>query len=162
MTKAKTKAHSTAATQTAGAKPVGKSNARSDSQTELPSKPSIVTTAATQPRQTKGALLRAMLEAPGGSSLTNIMAETGWQAHTVRAALTGLRKAGLHLTRCREGDDTIYAIDAAAKVAADTTGDRNDDCRESVEADDATLIPDADGSIPTSTDHGAVAAEASA
>lgn len=73
------------------------------------------------PRQTKAALLRAMLAAPGGASLVHIMTETGWQAHTVRAALTGLRKAGLHLIRRREGDATIYAIDAAVQGTPDMT-----------------------------------------
>lgn len=73
------------------------------------------------PRLTKAALLRAMLEAPGGASLTHIMAETGWQAHTVRAALTGLRNVGLHLTRHREGNDTIYAIDASGQGTPDMT-----------------------------------------
>ncbi len=160
MTKAKTKTHSPAATQTAGTKPEGRTNVRSVSQTGLTVMGPVVTTATKQPRQTKAALLRAMLEAPGGASLTQIMTETGWQAHTVRAALTGLRKAGLHLTRCHEGDDTIYAIEAAAKVAAGTTVDGNDDCRESVEVEDATLTSDADGSSPTSTNHGEAVLEA--
>ena len=37
---------------------------------------------------------------------------TGWQAHTLRAALTGLRNAGHTVARRREGEDTIYAIQA--------------------------------------------------
>lgn len=78
-------------------------------------------TNAVVPRQTKAALLRAMLEFPGGASLTRIMTETGWQAHTVRAALTGLRKAGLHLTRRREADDTIYAVGVAGQDTPDMT-----------------------------------------
>jgi uncharacterized protein (DUF2336 family) len=62
------------------------------------------------PRLTKAALLRARLSEPGGVSLAALMEMTGWQAHTLRAALSGLRKEGLTLTRRREGDDTIYAI----------------------------------------------------
>jgi hypothetical protein len=69
-------------------------------------------------RQTKAALLRAQLAEPGGVSLADLMAATGWQAHTVRAALTGLRKAGLILSRRREGDQTIYAIDTAGSAGA--------------------------------------------
>lgn len=61
-------------------------------------------------RQTKAALLRARLAEPGGVSLAALMAATGWQAHTLRAALSGLRKEGLTLTRRRAGEDTIYAI----------------------------------------------------
>lgn len=69
------------------------------------------------PRQTKAALLRARLAAPGGVSLAELIEATGWQAHTLRAALTGLRKSGLTITRRREGSDTIYAIDSS--TAAD-------------------------------------------
>lgn len=70
-------------------------------------------------RQTKAALLRARLAEPGGVSLAALMAATGWQAHTLRAALSGLRKEGLTLTRRREGEDTIYAI-ASGGVAPNT------------------------------------------
>jgi hypothetical protein len=73
------------------------------------------------PRQTKTALLRAMLEAPSGASLTRIMEETGWQAHTVRAALTGLRKTGLHIARRREADNTIYAVGVAGQGTPEMT-----------------------------------------
>lgn len=62
------------------------------------------------PRQTKGALLRARLAEPGGVSVAALMQATGWQAHTLRSALSGLRKEGFLLTRRRQGDDTIYAI----------------------------------------------------
>jgi hypothetical protein len=119
MNKAETKTDSTATTKTAGTKPGGNTNPRSDSQTDLIVTEPVVTTATTRPRQTKAALLRAMLEAPGGASLTRIMTETGWQAHTVRAALTGLRKTGLHIARRREGDDAIYAIDASGQGTPD-------------------------------------------
>ena len=65
-------------------------------------------------RLTKAALLRVRLSEPGGVSLAALMEVTGWQAHTLRAALSGLRKAGLTLTRRREGEDTIYAIGPAS------------------------------------------------
>lgn len=69
----------------------------------------IQISAATTPRQTKAALLRARLERLGGVSLAEMMELTGWQAHTLRAALSGLRKTGLILTRRREGGGTFYA-----------------------------------------------------
>jgi hypothetical protein len=78
--------------------------------------PAKIAPAPTLPRQTKAALLRARLAEPAGVSLAALMAATGWQAHTVRASLTGLRKAGLILSRRREGDHTIYAIDTAGSA----------------------------------------------
>lgn len=72
------------------------------------------------PRQTKAALLRARLSDAGGVSLATLIEATGWQAHTLRAAMSGLRKEGLTLTRRREGEDTIYAIEHRGTGAADT------------------------------------------
>jgi DNA-binding transcriptional regulator PaaX len=62
--------------------------------------------------------LRARLSDPGGVSLAALIELTGWQAHTLRAALSGLRKDGLTLTRRREGEDTIYAIEPAGPEAS--------------------------------------------
>ncbi|MBL9063019.1 DUF3489 domain-containing protein [Tabrizicola sp.] len=45
-------------------------------------------------RKTKAFALRRSLQDPGGASMTSLMAATGWQAHSVRAALSGLRKKG--------------------------------------------------------------------
>lgn len=69
------------------------------------------------PRQTKAALLRARLSEPGGVSVAALIDMTGWQAHTLRAALSGLRKEGLTVTRRREGADTIYAVDTSGSEA---------------------------------------------
>ena len=65
--------------------------------------------------QTKAALLREMLEAPAGATVPAIMATTGWQDHTVRAALSGLRKSGCVLNRRSGTEGTIYAIVQAAQ-----------------------------------------------
>lgn len=77
------------------------------------------------PRQTKAALLRTRLAEPGGISLAALIEATGWQAHTLRAYLSGLRKEGLTLSRRREGEDTIYAIEpgetGASGAAEDST-----------------------------------------
>lgn len=62
------------------------------------------------PRVTKAARLREMLDTPDGASLTALMAATAWQAHTVRAALSGLRKGGTDLAREKRDGDTIYRI----------------------------------------------------
>lgn len=78
--------------------------------------------AAVAPRPTKTALLRARLADLGGASMTELMHLTGWQAHTLRAALTGLRKTGVIVTRRREGGETIYAIDPAGPAPRDDGG----------------------------------------
>jgi DNA-binding transcriptional ArsR family regulator len=74
-------------------------------------------------RKTRAALVRDLVSAPSGASLSQLIAATGWQAHTLRAALSGLRKAGLTIERRRDGGETIYvalspAKDGAATIAA--------------------------------------------
>jgi len=44
--------------------------------------------------QSKTARVIALLQRQEGASLGELVADTGWQAHTTRAALTGLRKKG--------------------------------------------------------------------
>lgn len=46
------------------------------------------------PEVTKRVRMIALLERNGGASLDDMVAATGWQPHTTRAALTGLRKSG--------------------------------------------------------------------
>ena len=60
--------------------------------------------------KTKTALLVELLEAPAGASAAIIMAATGWQAHTVRAALSGLRKSGRVLDRETTPEGPVYRI----------------------------------------------------
>ena len=53
------------------------------------------------PREgTKKATLIAMLRAPDGATMEEIMAATGWQSHTVRGAMSGAlkKKLGLDVT----------------------------------------------------------------
>lgn len=73
--------------------------------------------------KTKAALLREMLEAPAGATVPAIMAATGWQAHTVRAALSGLRKSGCVLDRRSGAEGTIYAIIQASQPGLPAGGD---------------------------------------
>lgn len=53
---------------------------------------------------TKTTLLRQLLEQGGGATLDEICAATGWQAHSARAALTGLRKGGATVERVASAD----------------------------------------------------------
>ena len=53
----------------------------------------------TRPRETKTATLRKLLSRRSGADLAALQSATGWQAHSVRAALSGLRKAGYIIDR---------------------------------------------------------------
>jgi hypothetical protein len=62
---------------------------------------------------TKQSLMIELLRRPGGATLAEIVAATGWQAHTVRGAMAGALKKKLGLTITSEKDKTqgrIYRI----------------------------------------------------
>jgi len=62
---------------------------------------------------TKQAKLIEMLRADGGATIDEIVAETGWQAHTVRGAMSGALKKKLGMTITSEmvdGRGRVYAI----------------------------------------------------
>ena len=69
------------------------------------------------PREgTKQATLIAMLSAPDGATIEEIMAATGWQSHTVRGAMAGAlkKKVGLEVTSERDEDrGRVYKLPAA-------------------------------------------------
>jgi hypothetical protein len=55
---------------------------------------------------TKQALLIDLLRRPDGATIAEIRQATGWQPHTVRAAITGLKKKGFGVTSAPRGDGT--------------------------------------------------------
>jgi DNA-binding MarR family transcriptional regulator len=60
-----------------------------------------------------------MLERPEGASVAEIGQLLGWLPHTVRAAITGLRKTGREVTRSKDADDrSVYRL-AAVKTAGE-------------------------------------------
>jgi len=65
-------------------------------------------------RQTKGALVLAMLSRDQGATLTELVAATGWLPHTTRAALTGLRKKGHDIAKGKRDEVTCYRMASAA------------------------------------------------
>ncbi|WP_412049481.1 DUF3489 domain-containing protein [Hoeflea sp. Naph1] len=69
------------------------------------------------PREgTKQATLIAMLRAPDGATIEEIMAATNWQSHTVRGAIAGAlkKKLGLEVTSEKvEGRGRVYKLPAA-------------------------------------------------
>ena len=67
---------------------------------------------------TKQACLAEMLATPGGATLGALADALGWQPHTTRAAITGLRKRGFEITVANEGDvSRVYRIVAEAERA---------------------------------------------
>lgn len=71
------------------------------------------------PSPTKTAIVSKLLSRPRGASLGDITAATGWQAHSIRAFLTGLRKKGIVLEREQRRDGaTGYRIIKSSSVPA--------------------------------------------
>jgi len=66
------------------------------------------------PRKTKATLVRDLLDRPEGARLEDLCKATGWQAHTVRAALSRLRKTGVGISRTPDAAGTsVYRIDGS-------------------------------------------------
>lgn len=71
------------------------------------------TKAAPKP-QTKIAKVMALLSRKGGATLAELTDATGWQQHSVRAALTGLKKKGHAISKAKRGDVTCYRLGGEA------------------------------------------------
>jgi hypothetical protein len=56
----------------------------------------------TPARSSKKAAIVALLDRPNGAAISDLTKATGWQVHSVRAALTGLRKEGKELVRDKD------------------------------------------------------------
>ncbi len=62
---------------------------------------------------TKQAILIEMLRRPKGATIEQMTAKTGWQAHSVRGAISGTLKKKLHLAVTSEkveGSGRVYRI----------------------------------------------------
>ena len=62
----------------------------------------------------KQALLCELMRRDTGASLQELTSATSWQPHTVRAALTGLRKRGLEVAKEKVDGLTRYRLQAGA------------------------------------------------
>ena len=84
--------------------------------TEQATEPEAAPKARTPREGTKQATLIAMLRAPKGATIEEIMAATSWQSHTVRGAMAGAlkKKLGLEVTSEKvEGRGRVYRLPAA-------------------------------------------------
>ncbi len=60
---------------------------------------------------TKKSTLLKLISRPKGASIDALTKATGWQAHSVRAALTGMRKNGHKIERAHANkDNSVYRI----------------------------------------------------
>jgi len=61
---------------------------------------------------TKTATILKLLQRPKGASIAQLQNATDWQAHSIRAALTGLRKKGHEIERSNQNTrgGTVYRI----------------------------------------------------
>ncbi|WP_176440374.1 DUF3489 domain-containing protein [Boseongicola aestuarii] len=67
-----------------------------------------------KPKPYKKARLAAMLSRPRGATQSQLEKALGWQPHSVRAAISQLRKGGADVLLDRSGKTPTYRIDAAA------------------------------------------------
>ena len=61
-------------------------------------------------RPSKTARLEAMLRRPKGATQKQLQASLGWRPHTIRAAISRLRKSGADVTLDRSGKTPSYRI----------------------------------------------------
>jgi len=107
-----------------GVEPSGREGERLSSEALSISEPAAADTATAEAsalgtlpgesRQTKGALVVAMLGREQGATLAELVAATGWLPHTTRAALTGLRKKGHNIAKGKRDEVTCYTVASAA------------------------------------------------
>lgn len=74
----------------------------------------------TPPRETKTAVLRKLLSRKAGADLAALQSATGWQPHSVRAVISGLRKAGFRIDRAdpaKSGGGAVYRITSGPESA---------------------------------------------
>jgi len=72
--------------------------------------PALEPKAAPAPRVTKASMLVDLLSREQGATLDELIAATDWLPHTVRAALTGLRKKGHAINHSKIDGKACYSI----------------------------------------------------
>jgi DNA-binding MarR family transcriptional regulator len=60
------------------------------------------------PPSGKAGIILGLLNRQNGARMAELRKATGWQAHSVRAAITGLRKRGIPITRSQDNGVTVY------------------------------------------------------
>ena len=99
-----------------GIEPEGATDARTvEAAPDTPAKPDTAPKARTQREGTKQSKLIAMLRAPDGATIEEIMVALDWAAHTIRGAMAGAlkKKLGFEVTSEKvEGRGRVYRLPA--------------------------------------------------
>lgn len=87
-------------------------------------KPRAIAKPKPDPKSKRNQLI-ALLSKPNGARVSVLVDRLGWQAHTVRAALSGLRKQGFGITTSKSAKtgESIYAI-AARPAEEDASSEK--------------------------------------
>ena len=59
---------------------------------------------------TKSDLVISLLSRPNGAHVSELLSATGWQLHSLRAFISGLRKRGHAISRSKENGEARYVI----------------------------------------------------
>jgi hypothetical protein len=59
---------------------------------------------------TKSDLVISLLSRPDGAAASDLLSATGWQLHSLRAFISGLRRRGHAISRSRENGEARYVI----------------------------------------------------
>lgn len=89
----------------------------SEDKAEIPTEPTRSMrgdTARAKPALSKKARLEALLGRPKGATIRQMEQSLGWQAQTVRAAISRLRKDGVEVTLDRSGKRPAYRLASGA------------------------------------------------
>lgn len=91
---------------------VGAGNlAFSDQETTMTTTDKSAATAKAPREHSKAHRLIGLMKTGTGASLEEMIEATGWQGHTVRASMTGLRKRGYLIARKVEGTTTVWSLE---------------------------------------------------
>jgi hypothetical protein len=71
----------------------------------------------------KASVVLKMLKQPGGATLAQMVAATGWLPHTTRAVLTGFKKKGHFIARDKVEGVRTYRVARAAAEPTPTAAD---------------------------------------
>ena len=65
---------------------------------------------------TKPALVLALVGRDDGATIGDLTGATGWLPHSVRAAISGLRKGGVRIGRSTDERGTVYRLEASTNA----------------------------------------------